>query len=172
MSNKRSIVLGGAATKNSAKSLPGDCGKPWMKLRHLSLGIFFSSSLKGGLDDLELVLRGASWEERPPADHLCKDAADRPDVDGLRVVNPRAEDLGGAVPPSAHVFRHRAGLELLVREAHAREAKVRDLEIAIRVDEQIPGLQVSVDHPCGMHILHATEQLVEEELVVVVRERL
>ena len=48
----------------------------------------------------ELVVVVASGEERLAAQHLCEDAADAPDVDGLGVLLEREHDLGRAVPLS------------------------------------------------------------------------
>mmetsp|Transcript_52402 Transcript_52402/g.162021 ORF Transcript_52402/g.162021 Transcript_52402/m.162021 type:complete len:362 (-) Transcript_52402:63-1148(-) len=125
-----------------------------------------------GDDELQLMLRVVAREKRLPPQHLRKDAADGPDVDGSGVVDPGAEDLRCPVPARADVLRHGARLELLVRKAHARKPKVTDFEVAICVNKQVPGLEVAVDHLRRVHVLHAAEDLVEEELAVVIRKGL
>mmetsp|Transcript_73848 Transcript_73848/g.225858 ORF Transcript_73848/g.225858 Transcript_73848/m.225858 type:complete len:298 (-) Transcript_73848:290-1183(-) len=122
-------------------------------------------------DQVQLLLRVVPRVQGLAHVHLGEDAADRPDVDGARVVGPGAQHLGRPVPPRADVLRHRAH-PALVGEAHARQAEVADLQVAIAVDEQIARLQVPVDDLRRVHVLHAPQDLVQEELAVVVRERL
>ena len=83
--------------------------------------------------------------------------------------------LGREVPARRDVVRHGldAARRLLV-EVHARQPKVANLQVAVRVDEQIPRLQVAVRHRRRRRVqkFHAPQHLVDEELDVVVGEGL
>lgn len=61
---------------------------------------------------------------------------------------PREHDLGRAVVPRRNVTRHLGVLD-------ARQAEVADLEIAILVDEDVAGLQVSVDDTGRVDVFQA-----------------
>ena len=77
-------------------------------------------------DQIELMDVILAREESLAAEQLCEDAADRPDVDGLRILLPREHDLGSPIPPRRHVFGHEARVVLLgVR--HSSEAEVTHL---------------------------------------------
>jgi len=54
----------------------------------------------------------------------------------------------------------------------SRQPEVANFEITIRVNEEISRLEVSVIDASGMDVLQATEDLVEEELHVIVRQGL
>merc|ERR1712224_822059 len=94
-------------------------------------------------------------EQRPSAHHLRGDATDRPYVNGCGVVDPRAEHLWCPIPACAYILAHGAVAEVLVREAHTRQPEVADLQIAIRIHEEVPGLEVSVYDLSRMHVLHS-----------------
>ncbi|WVZ69484.1 hypothetical protein U9M48_018260, partial [Paspalum notatum var. saurae] len=55
-------------------------------------------------------------------------------------------------------------------ERHPSKAKITNLELAVAVSQNVLGLEVPVEDTCGVDVLHASEQLVEEELVVLGRE--
>ena len=57
-----------------------------------------------------------------------------------------------------------------VCEARPREPEVADLQLAVRVGEDVLRLQVAVEDLGRVHILEPAQQLVEEELVVLRRE--
>ena len=97
-----------------------------------------------------------------------RDAPDGPDVDGLVVVLRLAEQLRRAVPARDDVLRE---LARVVVEA-PREAEVADGEVAVAVDEQVRRLEVPVEHGRAVDVLEPPQDLVEEVLVVLVRERL
>jgi hypothetical protein len=84
----------------------------------------------------------------------------------------RQHDLRGTVPPRRDVLCHQPGLLACagVRAGADRscEAKVADLQVTVRVDEQVRRLQVSVYDVCRVDGLESTENLVYEVLAVVV----
>jgi hypothetical protein len=109
-----------------------------------------------------------SRKERLPSEHLSKNTANRPNVYGLPVVGPRTEHLGCPIPARAHILRHGNIEKFLVRKLHPGQSIVADFQIAVAIYEKISGLQVAVDHFCGMDILCPSENLVQEELTVVI----
>lgn len=108
-------------------------------------------------------------KERLAAEHLCQDAAHRPHVDSLSVLLERQHDLRRSVPTSCDVFGHETRVVLL-RSSGTRQTKVAHLEIAISVEKQVGGLQVSVKHIGGVHGLQRPQGLVDEVLAVIVGE--
>mmetsp|Transcript_21232 Transcript_21232/g.35395 ORF Transcript_21232/g.35395 Transcript_21232/m.35395 type:complete len:210 (-) Transcript_21232:175-804(-) len=117
------------------------------------------------------MLRVVPWEERLALQHLRKDTPNGPNVNGRGVIHPGAQYLWCAVPTGTNVLGHRTRLKLL-REAHARQAEVTNLQVTVAVHQQIPGFQITVDHLCRVDVLHATQDLVEKKLTVVVRQTL
>mmetsp|Transcript_6182 Transcript_6182/g.19829 ORF Transcript_6182/g.19829 Transcript_6182/m.19829 type:complete len:367 (+) Transcript_6182:79-1179(+) len=104
-------------------------------------------------DLVDVVVAG---EQRLAQQELAEDAAAGPDVYCLSVLLACEHDLRRAVPPRHDVLRQ------LPRRAEARrevgldassEAQVADLEIAIRVDEEVRRLQVAVQHVGRVHVL-------------------
>ena len=78
---------------------------------------------------------------------------------------------GGAVPPRGHVLRQEARVVVLgVR--HPRQPEVADLEVAGGVEQQVAGLQISVENVSGVDVLQPPQYLVEEVADVVVAESL
>src|SRR4051812_44290410 len=90
-------------------------------------------------DDGKLVDVVLSGKQGLSFQHLGKDAAGTPDVDFNVVLLPCEHNLRGSVVSRRHVARH-------LRILNARKAEVADLEIAVLVDEDVAGLQVSVHH--------------------------
>ena len=114
------------------------------------------------------MLRRVAPEEGFPAEHLREDAPHGPDVDGRAVVLGLAEQLGRAVPPRHHVFGE---LARVVVDA-ARQSEIADRQIAVAVHEEVRRFQVPVQHVRRVDVLQAPQDLVEEVLVVLVRQGL
>lgn len=108
-------------------------------------------------DDGELVDVVLAGEERLALDHLGEDAARGPDVDLDVVLLPGEHDLGRAVVPGGHVAGH-------LRVLDTGEAEVADFQVTVLVDEDVAGLEVAVDDARGVHVLQASEDLVQEVL--------
>lgn len=75
-------------------------------------------------------------------------------------------DLGRAVPARRDILGHDTGLFARgARRARApREPKVAHLQVTIRVQEQVRGLQVAVDDVRAVHRLQRAQRLVYEVL--------
>lgn len=101
-----------------------------------------------------MVLAG---EERLALEHLGKDAAGTPNVHLDVVFLPCEHDFGGAVVSRGDVAGHLGVLD-------SGQAKVANLEIAVFVDENVAGLEITVDDAGRVHIFEAaleTEELVD-----------
>ena len=118
-------------------------------------------------DALQLVNVVLAGEDGLPPEELGKDASAAPEVHRHRVVVFREHNLGCAVPARDDVLGE--VLRRAVVDA-AGEAKVAHLEVAVRVEEQVGGLQVAVQHLGAVDVLHSAKHLVNEVLHVVVRE--
>lgn len=106
-------------------------------------------------DELQLVQAVGAGEDGLAAEQLGEDAADRPDVDGRAVVVAAEEKLRGPVPAGDDILGHQLALAV----AGAGQAEVADLELAVGVDQEVPGLQVSVEDVRRVQILERSEQL-------------
>eukprot|EP00955_Chlamydomonas_euryale_P068891 360262-Chlamydomonas_euryale.AAC.9 len=117
-------------------------------------------------DELQLVHDVLAREERLAEQHLGKDTPDAPDVDRRGVLGvERPAQLWRPVPPRRNVVCPEHGRRL-VAHCGAREAKVADLELAVRVGQDVLRLQVTVEDFGRVYVLEAAQHLVEEELVV------
>lgn len=109
---------------------------------------------------VEIIIRHGNLERHRPDDHDEEDHSARENVDGLsRVLLAflvRREDFGRHVVfGSAESAQH----GLFVQRSNG--AEVSDFHPELVVEEQIVGLQVSVDHPFGVDVLDALHQLFE-----------
>ena len=110
-------------------------------------------------------------EERLAAKHLGQNAADRPHVDGLGVLLESKHDFRCTIPASGDVFGHET-LVVLGTGGGTCETEIADLQIAIRVEEQVRRLEITVEDVGGVHSLKCAESLVDKVLAVVVRKLL
>lgn len=89
-------------------------------------------------NDGKLVDMVLSGEERLAIEHLGKDAACTPNVHLDVVFLPCEHDLGGAVVSGGDIACHLGILD-------AGKTEIANLEVTVFVDENIAGLQVTVD---------------------------
>lgn len=117
---------------------------------------------------IQLMAVVAAGEERSTCEHLREDAADGPDVDRFRVHLERQHDLWCAVPPRSDVFRHHADVLATLcagRLDATGQAEVAYFQVAVGVDEQVSGLQVTMDDVRAVNGLESAEGLIDEVLV-------
>ena len=62
-------------------------------------------------------------------------------------------DFRGAIPPSRHIFRHVAGILLRVDREASGKTEIANLELAVGVDKQVAGFEISVQHIGGVDVL-------------------
>lgn len=114
-----------------------------------------------GADGLNNIVRGSSQqlgdyaklidvifsgEERLALQHLGKNAPGAPDVNLNIVLLPSQHDFRGTVVSRRDVARH-------LRVLDSGEAEIADLQVAVLIDENVAGLEVTVDNAGGMDIL-------------------
>ena len=90
--------------------------------------------------------------------------------DKTHVIRKAEHDLRRAVPPRRDVLGHETLLLRLVEPA--REPEIANLELAVRVHEQVARLEIAVQHVGRVDVFEAAERLVNEGLEMRVREGL
>ena len=129
------------------------------------------------LDHLYLVEMVLSWEQGCPSYQFCKQAANSPQIYRLSVAARAKYNLRGSVPASYNILRKMVlvlcvcvdvGSIASILVDASRETKVTDLEVAVRVDEQIARLDVPVHNVGRVHEKEAAQELVHEVLVVLI----
>mmetsp|Transcript_28098 Transcript_28098/g.69182 ORF Transcript_28098/g.69182 Transcript_28098/m.69182 type:complete len:286 (-) Transcript_28098:170-1027(-) len=113
------------------------------------------------LDLVQLIGARKQWEQ---ADDLEKHAPHTPHIHLIVVVAVRQQALGRAVPPRGDVLR----VGLLAVDA-AATPKVCQLQAVVH-DEDVLGLDVAVEDPVAMHMVHGLYQLVHVGLHAVLRD--
>ena len=81
-------------------------------------------------------------------------------------------DFRSPVPSRGNIFRHVTSILLGVNRKAPRETEVADLKFAVGINEQVTGLQVSVEDVCGVDIFQSTQNLVDKRLEVGIGQRL
>lgn len=100
-------------------------------------------------DDRELVDVIFSWKQRLSFQHLREDTPCTPDINLHVVLLPCEHDLGGSVVARGDISGH-------LRILNTGQTEVADLQIAVLVDEDVAGLEITVDDAGGVDILQAT----------------
>jgi hypothetical protein len=85
-------------------------------------------------------------EERLPFQHLSEDTASAPNINFNVIFLPSKHDLWSTVISGRHVSRH-------LRVLNPGQAEVADFEIAVFIDKDIAGFQVSMNDTCRMDVL-------------------
>ena len=78
-------------------------------------------------------------------------------IAGVYLVKNAPAQLWRAVPPRGDVVRPEHGRRSAVVERRPREAKVADLQLAVRVGEDVLGLEVAVVHVRGVNVLESQQ---------------
>lgn len=108
----------------------------------------------------DLVFVGGAGKQGPAGVHLRHDATCRPDVDACIVCSAAQQDVGRAIPKSNHLVR-----ESVDGNAECPcQSKVPELQLPLGVDQEVLGLEVSVQHLVSVAELDALEQLQHERL--------
>lgn len=110
-----------------------------------------------------------SWEKRFSAKHLGQDTAHGPHINGLGVFLEGQHDLWGSVPSRGNVFGHESRIVLL-GSGGSRQTKVTHLQVTVRVEKEIGGLEISVENVGRVHSLQCAQGLVDEVLAMVIRQ--
>lgn len=91
---------------------------------------------------------------------------------GFGVALETQHNLRGTVPSCGNVFRHVACILFGVDRETSCQTKIANLEFAVRVDQQISGLQVTVQDIRRVDVLETAQNLVDKRLEVGVGKRL
>jgi hypothetical protein len=89
-------------------------------------------------DDGELVDVVLAWKQRLAFEHLGKDAASAPNIHFHIVLLPGKHDLRGSIISRRNVTRHLWVLD-------PSKAEIANLQITIFVDQDVAGLEISVN---------------------------
>lgn len=81
-------------------------------------------------------------------------------------------DLRRTVPSSCDVFGHVACILLRIDRETTSQAKVTNLELAVGIDQQVTGFEITVQDIGRVDVLETTEDLVDEGLEVGIGQRL
>lgn len=100
-------------------------------------------------DDGELVDVVLAGEERLALKHLGEDAASAPDVHLHIVLLPGEHNLRRSVVSGRNVAGH-------LRVLDTRKTEVANLQIAVLVDEDVGGFEVTVDDAGGVDVFQTT----------------
>lgn len=136
-------------------------------------------------DLVELVDIVSALEEGTAAKQLGQNATNRPHINyktwksvkqsreeedkktphtGFRVALEAQHDLGRTVPSRGDVFGHVTGILLWVDREASSQTKVANLELAVCIDQQVSGLEITVQHVGRVDVLETAEDLVDEGL--------
>lgn len=110
------------------------------------------------------ILSGEQWLA---AQHLSQYAAHTPHINGLGVFLECQHNLRGTVPASGHIFRHEARV-VVGRGSRAGQTEITHFQITVGVEQQIGGLEITVQDVGGVHGLEGTQCLVDKVLAVIV----
>ena len=100
-------------------------------------------------NDGELVHVVLSREERLALEHLGENASCTPDINLNIVLLPCEHDLRRSVVSGGDIAGH-------LRVLDTGEAEIANLQIAVLVDENVGGLEVTVDDTGGVDVFQTT----------------
>lgn len=113
----------------------------------------------------------SNTEERLSFEHLCKDASYTEHVNSLcvlKIVLMSKKQLWSSVDPSSNVlcvFRMITFvLVIIILRDDTRETEVTDLDVAVRVNQDITGFQITMNNLRLLKIPQTVEELEENVL--------
>lgn len=110
--------------------------------------IIWWSSEKFG-DDGELVDVILSWEQRFAFQHLCEYTSRTPNINFHVILLPCKHDLWSSVVSCRDISCH-------LRILNTSETEIADLKIAVLVDEDVAGLEITMNDACRVNIFQST----------------
>ena len=119
--------------------------------------IIWRGSEKFG-DDGELVDMILSREQRLAFQHLCKNASRTPDINLHIILLPCKHNLGCSVVSCRDISGH-------LRVLNTGETEVADLEVAVLVDEDIAGLEITVNDSCRVNIFQSALEATSDKIL-------
>lgn len=115
-------------------------------------------------DLIDLTVAG---EKRSLLRHLSENAASAPQVDAERVVLGRKQDLGASIPQRDDLMR----VSLDGKTECSRETEIGELDsLAVVADEQVLGLEITVEYAVRVEEYERLTNLIEERLSLLGRQ--
>ena len=109
---------------------------------------------------LVVQLRLLALEDRAQAQQFREDAADRPEVDGGRVVLCPQQQFGRPVPDRHHhLVAREERVERFMEDAG--QAEVADADLSAGGHHYVGGFEVPVQHPIRVEVVHPIQELPE-----------
>lgn len=93
-----------------------------------------------------------SGEQRLALEHLGKDTSNTPDIDFNVVLLPGEHDFWSSVVSRRNITSH-------LRVLNTGKTKVANLQIAVLVDQDVAGLQITVDNTGGMDVFQSSLEI-------------
>jgi hypothetical protein len=90
----------------------------------------------------------------------------------FRVTLETQHDLWSTVPSGSDVLCHVSSILLWINGESSRKTKITNLELAVGIDEQVTGLEITMKDVGAVNVLETTEDLIDERLKVSVSKRL
>ena len=130
------------------------------------LNIFVGRTPSHLKDTIQLVHCGTSGEERTTREELGQNTTNTPDIDSLCVAGRTEKNFRGTVPTGGDVLGQNGarGIGALQGSNRSSKTKVSNLEEALRIQEQVGGLQITMDDPTTVHIFQGLQKLVDDVL--------
>lgn len=127
--------------------------------------------LGGGMakhSENEVQLSGVTraLEEGGPTEHLRNNATNAPHIDLGRVNLATQQKFGRAVPKRNDLVRQPLHLGI----PRPRQTPIGNLQLTLPVDKKIGGLEIAMDDPIGVHIMHSREELLRPGFDVILRQ--
>lgn len=104
-------------------------------------------------DDGELVYMILSGKQRLAFEHLCENTSRTPNINFHIVFLPSKHDLWCSVVSCRDISGH-------LRILNTSETEIADLEIAVLVDKNVAGLEITMNNPCGVNIFQSTLEMI------------
>mmetsp|Transcript_104761 Transcript_104761/g.240218 ORF Transcript_104761/g.240218 Transcript_104761/m.240218 type:complete len:218 (+) Transcript_104761:375-1028(+) len=126
-------------------------------------------------NNLNLMLRAAALEQSFSSKHLCEDASGRPRINFRAIGTIATKHLGRSVPSRAHILGKWRGPACkfgVVLKHNSGQTKVADLQVALTVHQQVPGLQIPMYDSSRVHVFQSAKNLIDEKLVMVISQLL
>ena len=116
------------------------------------------------LEDLEdLVDFRVSVEERPLLNHFCEYAANSPDIHTQTVLFLSQKHFGSPVPKRLDFMSK----SLDGDTKRPSKSEIGDLQVSHLINQQILRLEIPMDDPARVAVVHSVNELVEEQLDLV-----
>jgi len=71
---------------------------------------------------------------------------------GFRIALEAQHNFRGAIPPRRNILSHIARILLRIHGEAPGQTKIADLQLAIRIDEEIAGLEITMQHVGRMDV--------------------